>query len=240
MEVTTENINLIELNGVSKIFGDKKSGFCALNKIYLNIQNGDFIAIQGPSGCGKSTLLSILGLLDTATKGQYMLCGQRVDHLTKYQQAILRNKHIGWIFQNFNLIGDLTVEENVKLPLKYHGSIGKSDYVNLVKEALEKVGLEDKLNSYPTELSGGQQQRVAIARAIVTKPDIIIADEPTGNLDSKSAESVFNLLESLNNAGSTVLIVTHDSYMAKKCKRIINMKDGRLVDMGLSRIHMND
>jgi len=233
LEVTKKSINLIELNGVSKIFGDRKSGFCALNKIYLTIQNGDFIAIQGPSGCGKSTLLSILGLLDTASEGQYILCGQRVDNLTKYQQAILRNKHIGWIFQNFNLIGDLTVEENIKLPLKYHDSIAKSDYFNLVKEALEKVGLDDKLNSYPTELSGGQQQRVAIARAIVTKPDILIADEPTGNLDSTNAESVFNLLESLNNAGSTVLIVTHDSHIAKRCKRILNMKDGCLVDMGL-------
>lgn len=219
---------LIETKALTKIFTTQSAPFHALDKINLNIKKGELLAIQGPSGCGKSTLLSILGLLDVASQGEYFLCGHRVDKLTRYQQAILRNKHIGWVFQNFNLIGEMKVQDNIALPLRYHDSIAKSAHQELVMNALEQVGLADKAMAYPGQLSGGQQQRVAIARAIVAKPDIIIADEPTGNLDSKNAEVIFQLLKELHSRNSTVLMVTHDQMLASRCERVINLLDGKI------------
>lgn len=224
---------LIETRNLTKYFGKKSNLLCALDNINLIVKAGEFVAIQGPSGCGKSTLLSILGLLDVSTGGEYLLCGHHVEKLTKYQHAILRNKHIGWIFQSFNLIGDMTVQENISLPLRYNDSIPKSDHMKLIGNAIEKVGLSDKATAYPGQLSGGQQQRVAIARAIVATPDIIIADEPTGNLDTKNTEVIFDLLKDLNVSGTTILMVTHDPELANKCKRVINMKDGRIDFYGM-------
>lgn len=228
MSINEEYNYLIETRNLTKYFGNKANLLCALEEVDFIVKTGEFVALQGPSGCGKSTLLSILGLLDVSTEGEYFLCGHRVEKLTKYQHAVLRNKHIGWVFQSFNLIGDMTVQENISLPLRYHDSIPKSDHSKLIANAIEKVGLSDKATAYPGQLSGGQQQRVAIARAIVAAPDIIIADEPTGNLDTKNAEVIFKLLKDLNENGTTILMVTHDPELASRCKRVVNMKDGRV------------
>ena len=202
--------------------------FQALGSIDLTIERGEFIALEGPSGSGKSTLLSIIGLLDKQTSGEYYLVGKEVHGLSAYQRALLRNQHVGWVFQNFNLISDMTVLENVILPLRYHPSVDKSEFNELGMRALTQVEIGDKANNYPPELSGGQQQRVAIARALVTEPDLILADEPTGNLDGVTASQILSLFEHLNQKGLNNL-VTHDASIAARCQRRLQLQDGDLV-----------
>lgn len=219
---------LIETEKLTKIFSNKYVDTVALKDVSLTIDRGEFVAITGPSGCGKSTLLSILGLLDNPTSGQYRLCGEPVTTLSRYQKSVLRNRNIGWIFQNFNLIADMTALENVMLPFRY----GKHHNANMREKAermLALVGLEDKANEYPNKLSGGQQQRIAVARALVLEPDLIVADEPTGNLDSENAERVFQLLKKLHASGRTLVMVTHAYELARRCERIIEMRDGRII-----------
>lgn len=218
---------LIRITGVCKEFGDKATRFKALDNIDLTVERGEFAALEGPSGSGKSTLLSIIGLLDSQSSGEYVLAGHAVHGLSAYQRAALRNQHVGWIFQNFNLINDMTVLENVILPLRYHPKINKSEFEQRARTALEQVNLAEKASNYPSELSGGQQQRVAIARALVTEPELILADEPTGNLDSVTAEQILTLLQELNSKGSTILMVTHDANIAQRCQRRLQLQDGR-------------
>ncbi|OIM99147.1 ABC transporter ATP-binding protein [Idiomarina sp. MD25a] len=218
---------LIETSAMSKVFGSGKTQFEALKSIDLVINKGEFVALEGPSGSGKSTLLSIIGLLDVQSNGEYSLAGHPVHTLSAYQRASLRNQHVGWIFQNFNLVNDMTVVENVMLPLRYHPSINKHQYKERAMKALTQVEIADKADNYPTQLSGGQQQRVAIARALVTNPSLILADEPTGNLDSVTAEQILAVLESLHEQGSTILIVTHDAKVAARCKRRLQLRDGQ-------------
>lgn len=217
---------LIETKGITKVFGSKSRQFKALDNLDMTIKRGELVALEGPSGSGKSTLLSIVGLLDQQSAGEYQLAGQQVHGLSAYQRAVLRNQHVGWIFQNFNLINDMTVIENVMLPLRYHPQISKGEYSKRAKEALAKVAIGEKADNYPTELSGGQQQRVAIARALVTGPDLILADEPTGNLDSVTAEQILALLDELHQQGSTILMVTHDAEIASRCQRRLLLQDG--------------
>ncbi len=219
---------LIKTKSVSKVFSRARNRFQALGSIDLTIERGEFIALEGPSGSGKSTLLSIIGLLDKQTSGEYYLVGKEVHGLSAYQRALLRNQHVGWVFQNFNLISDMTVLENVILPLRYHPSVDKSEFNELGMRALTQVEIGDKANNYPPELSGGQQQRVAIARALVTEPDLILADEPTGNLDSVTASQILSLFEHLNQKGSTILMVTHDASIAARCQRRLQLQDGDL------------
>lgn len=221
---------LLKTENLCKIFGKGAAQTYALKDISLHINSGEFIAITGQSGCGKSTLLSILGLLDTPTSGDYRLCGRNIQQLSNYQKSSLRNRNLGWIFQNFNLINDMTVLENVMLPLRYSKGITTAQMKQAAIECLQEVGIADKANSHPSELSGGQQQRVAIARAIIQRPDILLADEPTGSLDSENAEQIFQLLHKLNASGMTILLVTHARELAKRCNRIIKMKDGQLCD----------
>ncbi|UCC47403.1 MAG: ABC transporter ATP-binding protein, partial [Gemmatimonadota bacterium] len=216
METQTRSGNgkpLIRLDGVRKVFFTEELETHALSDIHLEIKNGEYVSIAGPSGCGKTTLLSILGLLDTPTAGNYYLDEQPVANLTASQRARIRNQHIGFIFQAFNLIGDLTVYENVELPLTYRG-MPRSERKRRVHEALEKVGMEHRVNHYPSQLSGGQQQRSAVARAIVGQPLILLADEPTGNLDSKNGTAVMDLLRELHQDGATICMVTHDPRYA--------------------------
>src|ERR671935_2345767 len=212
---------LIQLNGVTKVFLTDEVETHALSGIHLDIRDGEYVSIAGPSGCGKSTLLSILGLLDTPTAGSYALKGHEVANLSFADRARIRNREIGFIFQSFNLIGDLTVFENVELPLTYRGmSAGeRKQYVN---EALERVGMGHRAKHLPSQLSGGQQQRVAVARALAGKPAILLADEPTGNLDSRNGEAVMVLLEELHQAGSTICMVTHNPEYAKQATRSID------------------
>ena len=221
---------LLKTENLTKVFNPNRVPVHALRGISLTIHEGEFVAISGKSGCGKSTLLSILGLLDTPTSGQYQLCGADLAQLSGYQQAALRNRHIGWVFQNFNLINDMTVAENVMLPLKYNQAWPKSTYTERVNKVLNDVGLDDKAGAYPSELSGGQQQRVAIARALITEPDILLADEPTGNLDSQTEQAIFSLLSDLHRRGVTILLVTHSRNLAQQCQRILTISDGALVD----------
>lgn len=220
---------LIELKGITRTFSNHAGQVTVLENINFAMCRGEFVAIEGRSGSGKSTLLSIIGLLDKPSSGTYMLCGESVNSLSVFQQSLLRNRHIGWIFQNFNLIGDMTVAENVILPLRYHDQVDKSEYVERAKEVLEKVELADKWENYPDQLSGGQQQRVAIARALVTKPDLLLADEPTGNLDSESADIVFRLLSQLHNQGASIVLITHDPELASRCQHQYYLQDGRFV-----------
>src|SRR5437870_6832620 len=220
---------LIKLEGVKKVFYTDEVETHALDNINLEIRNGEYVAIAGPSGCGKSTLLSILGLLDTPTDGRYMLNGQLVTDLALSQRARVRNREIGFIFQSFNLIGDLTVYENVELPLTYRG-MKSADRRQRVTEALEKVGMAHRAKHLPSQLSGGQQQRVAVARAVAGQPSILLADEPTGNLDSKNGEAVMKLLSDLHQAGSTICMVTHDQRYAGKAGKEIHLFDGRVVE----------
>jgi putative ABC transport system ATP-binding protein len=220
---------LIHLDGVTKVFITDEVETHALSGIHLSIRNGEYVSIAGPSGCGKSTLLSILGLLDSPTHGQYHLNGNPVANLSLQERARVRNREIGFIFQAFNLIGDLTVYENVELPLTYRG-MGSAERKQLVHEALEKVGIAHRTKHYPSQLSGGQQQRVAVARALVGHPSILLADEPTGNLDSKNGEAVMELLRSLNRTGSTICMVTHDPRFARHADRTIHLFDGRVVE----------
>ena len=220
---------LIQMVGVKKVFLTDEVETHALSDVHLEIQNNEFITIAGPSGGGKSTLLSIMGLLDTPTDGKYHLNGHPAEALTIRERAQLRNRAIGFIFQSFNLIGDLTVFENVELPLVYRNT-PSSARKDMVREALEHVGMEHRLNHYPSQLSGGQQQRVAVARALVGKPLILLADEPTGNLDSRSGEQVMSLLNELHADGATICMVTHDPRYLKYAERTIHLFDGQVVD----------
>ena len=220
---------LIHLEGIKKVFFTDEVETHALADVHLEIREGEYVAINGPSGCGKTTLLSILGLLDTPSDGSYLLEDKPVANLTPAERARIRNRRIGFVFQAFNLIGDLTVAENVELPLTYRGMSG-AERTKRVQQALEKVGMSHRAKHYPVQLSGGQQQRVAVARAVVGDPAILLADEPTGNLDSTNGEAVMDLLRTLNRAGATVCMVTHDPRYAKHADRSIHLFDGRVVD----------
>jgi putative ABC transport system ATP-binding protein len=220
---------LIKLTQLGKTFGTAKNSTVALQPLDLRIAQGECLAITGASGSGKSTLLSILGLLDSPTSGEYWLKQHAVASLSRSQLSQLRNRHIGWIFQNFNLIGEMTVLENVALPLRFNPEVAPVHYAGLAKTQLDKVGLTDKLHARVSELSGGQQQRVAIARALVNQPGLLLADEPTGNLDSATGHSIMNLLLKLCAEGSTVVIVTHDPAIAAKCSSQIKLSDGALL-----------
>ena len=220
---------LIHLEGVKKVFVTDEVETHALSGIELAIQRGEYVSISGPSGCGKSTLLAILGLLDTPTDGTYVLNGKAASGLKASERARIRNREIGFIFQAFNLIGDLSVYENVELPLTYRGMPG-SERKRSVMEALEKVGMSHRVKHFPSQLSGGQQQRVAVARALAGSPSVLLADEPTGNLDSQNGEAVMNLLRSLHQNGATICMVTHDPRYAKFADRTVHMFDGRIVE----------
>jgi putative ABC transport system ATP-binding protein len=220
---------LVELDNIGKSYITEEIETRALRDITFGIARGEFVAIEGPSGCGKSTLLSVLGLLDTPTSGGYRLNGRLVVDLTPTQRATIRNREIGFIFQNFNLIGDLSVEENVELPLIYRGMTRRERRVR-VDDVLERVGLAHRGKHHPMQLSGGEQQRVAVARALAGDPAILLADEPTGNLDTRNGETVMALLNDLNETGSTIVMVTHDFRFAQQARRTIGLLDGRLVD----------
>jgi putative ABC transport system ATP-binding protein len=224
----TNGNSLIRLDGISKIFHADEVETHALQDIHLDIKAGEYVAISGPSGCGKTTLLSLLGLLDTPSAGEYVLAGQSVAQLTPAERARIRNRQIGFIFQAFNLIGELSVYENVELPLTYRG-LGAADRKKRVMDALEKVGLTHRTKHYPGQLSGGQQQRVAVARAVAGDPAILLADEPTGNLDSANGESVMELLRSLHAGGATICMVTHDPRYAAHASRELRLFDGQIV-----------
>src|SRR5580698_457638 len=221
--------SLIHLKSVSKVFVTDELETHALEDIQLDIQKGEYVAISGPSGCGKSTLLAILGLLDTPSQGNYVLNGKAASGLNIAERARIRNREIGFIFQAFNLIGDLTVYENVELPLTYRG-MSSTDRKKSVMDALDKVGMSHRVKHYPSQLSGGQQQRVAVARALGGSPAILLADEPTGNLDSKNGEAVMELLQSLHREGATICMVTHDTRFAKHAERTIHLFDGKVVE----------
>jgi putative ABC transport system ATP-binding protein len=227
--MTTEAPPLIRLESLTKVFYTDEVETHALSGIHLDIQRGEYVAISGPSGCGKSTLLSILGLLDSPTEGTYVLNGTSVQGLNLTQRARIRNREVGFIFQSFNLIGDLTVFENVELPLTYRG-MRASERRERVNAALERVGMVHRAKHLPSQLSGGQQQRVAVARALVGRPSILLADEPTGNLDSKNGEAVMDLLQELHRSGSTICMVTHDSRFARHAERTVHLFDGRVVE----------
>jgi putative ABC transport system ATP-binding protein len=220
---------VIRLDGVTKVFFTDEVETHALSGVHLQIQHGEFISIAGPSGCGKSTLLSILGLLDSPTAGNYWLNGKSAEKLELSERARFRNREIGFIFQSFNLIGDLSVYENVELPLTYRG-MPAAERRKRVHEALEKVGMAHRTNHFPSQLSGGQQQRVAVARAIAGQPLILLADEPTGNLDSVNGEAVMSLLRDLHREGATICMVTHDPRFARYAARTIHLFDGRVVE----------
>jgi putative ABC transport system ATP-binding protein len=220
---------LIRLEGVSKVFTTDELETHALMDVHLEIQRGEYVIISGPSGCGKSTLLSILGLLDTPTEGDYWINGKSVHNLGTAERARIRNHDIGFIFQSFNLIGDLTAFENVELPLTYYG-VKKSQRAKQAREALEKVQMAHRARHYPVQLSGGQQQRVAVARAVAGNPQILLADEPTGNLDSQNGESVMQLLQQLHNEGATICMVTHDPRYAAFADRTVSFFDGYVVE----------
>ena len=220
---------MIRTENLTRIFRTDEVETIALNGISIEVKDGEFIAIMGPSGCGKSTLLNILGLLDSPTEGKYWLDDVEVGHLKERERTAYRKGRIGFVFQSFNLIDELTVEENVDLQLKYLG-VGKAERKERVLDILRKVKLSHRAKHYPHQLSGGQQQRVAIARAVVGKPSIILADEPTGNLDSKNGMEVMQLLSELNEEGTTIVMVTHSKHDATYANRIINLFDGQVVD----------
>jgi len=220
---------LIKLDAVTKVFVTDEVETHALAGIHMDIKKGEYVAIAGPSGCGKSTLLAILGLLDSPSGGSYTLKGKPVENLKLSERARIRNREIGFIFQAFNLIGDLTVYENVELPLTYRG-MGSAERKKRVHEALERVGMAHRVKHYPSQLSGGQQQRVAVARALVGEPAILLADEPTGNLDSANGEAVMELLRELHRAGATICMVTHDPRYARHADRSVHLFDGRIVE----------
>lgn len=226
----TTNSALISLRDVGKVYLTEDVETHALSGIHLDIRKGEYISISGPSGCGKSTLLAILGLLDTPSHGSYEINGRAVGSIGANERARIRNKEIGFIFQAFNLIGDLTVFENVELPLTYRTGLNKAERKKKAQAALDRVGMAHRLKHYPSQLSGGQQQRVAVARALVGDPSILLADEPTGNLDSKNGEAVMLLLDELHSAGATICMVTHDPRYADFADRKVFMFDGRVVD----------
>lgn len=225
----TANEPLLVMDGVTKVFVTDEVETHALAGIHLELKRGEYVSISGPSGCGKSTLLAILGLLDTPSDGRFQLNGRPVHDLKMSERARIRNREIGFIFQAFNLIGDLTVYENVELPLTYRG-MPSSERKQKVHEALERVGMSHRVKHYPSQLSGGQQQRVAVARALAGDPTILLADEPTGNLDSANGEQVMELLRELHRAGATICMVTHDPRYARYAERSIHLFDGRIVE----------
>lgn len=225
---------LVVIKGLNKVYLTDTVETHALSNLDLVVYEGEYISISGPSGCGKSTLLSILGLLDKPTSGRFELNGVDVSSLNASQRARIRNQEIGFVFQDFNLIGDLTVYENVELPLTYR-NISKEERRSKVLEHIEMVGISQRVDHYPKQLSGGQQQRVAVARALVGNPSMLLADEPTGNLDSKNGDAVMKLLSDLNSKGVTVCMVTHDSRYANNAKRVVNLLDGK-IDISSSKI----
>jgi putative ABC transport system ATP-binding protein len=227
--------SLIQLENIKKVFLTDEVETHALSGIHLDIQKGEYVSIAGPSGCGKSTLLAILGLLDSPTEGSYTLNGQSVANLGLAERARIRNREVGFIFQSFNLIGDLTVFENVELPLTYRG-MNADERKKAVQAALDKVGMSHRMKHYPSQLSGGQQQRVAVARALGGKPSILLADEPTGNLDSKNGEAVMQLLRDLHREGATICMVTHDQRFARHADRSIHLFDGRIVEESVEAV----
>jgi putative ABC transport system ATP-binding protein len=227
--------SLIKLDGITKVFYTDELETHALSGIHLDIREGEYVSISGPSGCGKTTLLSILGLLDSPTQGEYSLAGQPVARLSPSDRARVRNRQIGFIFQAFNLIGDLTVYENVELPLTYRGMSG-NERKERVHAALEKVGMSHRVKHYPAQLSGGQQQRVAVARAVAGSPAILLADEPTGNLDSQNGEAVMDLLRELHRGGATICMVTHDPRYARYAEREVHLFDGRVVEESMAPV----
>ena len=227
--MASNGTSLIQLQGIKKVFYTDEVETHALADVHLDVKKGEYVAISGPSGCGKTTLLSILGLLDTPSDGQYVLDGRPVANLSAADRARVRNRQIGFIFQAFNLIGDLTVYENVELPLTYRG-MSAADRKQRVQQALEKVGMSHRMKHYPAQLSGGQQQRVAVARAVAGDPAILLADEPTCNLDSSNGESVMELLQELHKGGATICMVTHDPRYARHADRTIELFDGRVLE----------
>jgi putative ABC transport system ATP-binding protein len=227
--VNNNNNTLIRLDNVSKVFYTDELETHALTDVSLDIRRGEYVSIAGPSGCGKSTLLSILGLLDTPTAGAYRLGGESIEKLGPAERARIRNREIGFIFQAFNLIGDLTVYENVELPLTYR-RLPNAERKRRVEAALERVGMAHRMRHYPAQLSGGQQQRVAVARALAGEPSILLADEPTGNLDSKNGEAVMELLRDLHRAGATICMVTHDPRFTRYADRSVHLFDGRVIE----------
>ena len=220
---------LIQIRDLTKVFFTDEVETHALSGVHLAVSKGEYVAMSGPSGCGKSTLLSIIGLLDTPTSGTYMLNGKPVENLDFADRSRIRNQEIGFIFQSFNLIGDLTVYENVELPLTYRQKMSAGDRKARVMESLERVGMVHRVRHYPSQLSGGQQQRVAVARALAGHPSILLADEPTGNLDSRNGEAVMELLRKLHADGATICMVTHDPRFAKHAQREIHLFDGKVV-----------
>ena len=228
---TINTVNLIDICDICKIYNPGQSEVRALDGVWLSVKEGEFLAIIGHSGSGKSTLMNIIGCLDSPTSGEYMLCGENVANLADRRLSEIRNRQIGFIFQNFNLIPSLSAIENVELPLIYRG-FHREQRRQIAVEALERVGLEKRMEHRPCELSGGQQQRVAIARAIATRPPVILADEPTGNLDTKSGREVIKILRELNDDGRTVILITHDSLVADEAKRVVRISDGQLTDDG--------
>jgi putative ABC transport system ATP-binding protein len=227
---------LIQLDAVRKVFHTDEVETHALDNVSIDINRGEYVSIAGPSGCGKSTLLSILGLLDTPTEGRYVLNGRKATELSFAERARVRNREVGFIFQSFNLIGDLTVYENVELPLTYRG-MAASERKRRVMAALERVEMAHRARHLPSQLSGGQQQRVAVARAVCGEPSILLADEPTGNLDSQNGEAVMDLLRELHNSGATICMVTHDARYASQAERTIHLFDGRVVKQLLAASH---
>lgn len=226
---------LIQMEKVTKVFFAEEVETHALSNVHLKIGVGEYVSIAGPSGCGKSTLLSLLGLLDSPTEGSYLLNGKPVESLKHQERARIRNREIGFIFQSFNLIGDLTVYENVELPLTYRG-MKTAERKARVHEALEKVGMVHRVRHLPSQLSGGQQQRVAVARAVAGKPLVLLADEPTGNLDSRNSEAVMDLLRDLHRQGATICMVTHDPRYAEHAERTIHLFDGQVVEESVGRV----
>jgi putative ABC transport system ATP-binding protein len=230
---------VIEFRQVSKIYVDDDVVTPALSDVSLTIRGGEYVAVAGPSGCGKTTLLAIMGLLDTPSGGDYLLAGEPVNGLNAHERALVRNRRIGFVFQAFNLIGDMTVQENVELPLTYR-SISPRERRERVRETLSDLGLARCAHRYPAQLSGGEQQRVAVARAVVGEPVIILADEPTGNLDSRNGETVLELFDDLNGAGGTICMVTHDLRSQTRAGRVIDLLDGRVVANILKPTTAND
>jgi putative ABC transport system ATP-binding protein len=227
---------LIQLESLTKVFLTEEVETHALAGIHMNIQKGEFVSIAGPSGCGKSTLLSIIGLLDSPTEGRYLLNGNPVENLKLSERARIRNREIGFIFQSFNLIGDLNVFENVELPLTYRG-MKSAERKKRANEALERVGMAHRAKHLPSQLSGGQQQRVAVARALGGDPAVLLADEPTGNLDSRNGEAVMELMRELHRGGATLCMVTHDPRYARHADRTIHLFDGRIVEESVEARH---
>jgi putative ABC transport system ATP-binding protein len=232
--------SLIDLQGIRKVFYTDEIETYALDDIRLSIREGEYVSVSGPSGCGKSTLLSVMGLLNSATEGRYFLNGTEVTALPQGEQARVRNRDIGFIFQAFNLIPDMSAFENVELPLTFRSDLSRKQRQELVMSALEQVNIAERKNHYPAQMSGGQQQRVAIARALVCKPKVLLADEPTGNLDSKNAQLVMDLLDTLHDRGSTIVMVTHDPRFAERAERVVSLFDGKIVDDRRTRASVSD